>query len=210
MDTKFNVVYAGLKDGVTAEEFIAKFCDKFGISEEKAQKIVSSTSDVVIKKDLDEAKAKKYASAFESCGIVARLDEIAEESGGLSLEPIAGEKDAEEEVSSVEVCPKCGSERIENDECLACGIYISKYLEKQESASIQYDEDPETPISHNQTVNEDDDSTGNPYATPEAPLEKNVVSKEGQGSVEGGINGDYDFTISEIFSEAWERTKGAK
>src|SRR5258708_19766722 len=25
-------------------------------------------------------------------------------------------------------CPKCGSTKIEGDECLHCGIYISKYL----------------------------------------------------------------------------------
>ena len=59
MDSKFNVVYTGqLQEGVTAEEFVAKFCGKFGVSEQKAGQIVSSTSEVTIKKDLDEAKAK--------------------------------------------------------------------------------------------------------------------------------------------------------
>src|ERR671937_1474761 len=27
-----------------------------------------------------------------------------------------------------QACPKCGSTKIEGDECLHCGIYISKYL----------------------------------------------------------------------------------
>ena len=26
-----------------------------------------------------------------------------------------------------ETCPKCGSTKVENDECLQCGVYLSKY-----------------------------------------------------------------------------------
>ncbi len=212
METKFNVVYTGLQEGVTAEEFIAKFCDKFGVSEKKAQQIVSSTSDVVVKKDLGEVKAKKYASAFESCGIMIRLDEIVnepvEKPGGLSLEPMAEEKEAAEKVAAVPQCPKCGSENIEADECKACGIYISKYIGNQENASIQYEEESEK--VNNDAASGNMNSESNPYATPEASLANTIISKEGQGSLEGGINGDYDFTIGEIFGEAWEKTKGAK
>src|SRR3989442_9087797 len=29
---------------------------------------------------------------------------------------------------AVRSCPKCGSTKIEGDECLHCGIYVSKYL----------------------------------------------------------------------------------
>ena len=109
MDNRFNVVYTGLQEGISVEEFITKFCNKFGVSEKKAQQIASSTSDVVVKKNLDTDKAKKYASAFESCGIVVRLDEIVnepdEKSGGLSLEPMAEEKEAEEKKNTP---PQCG------------------------------------------------------------------------------------------------------
>ena len=220
MDSKFNVVYMGLQEGITAEDFIEKFCRKFGVSEKKAQQIVAATSDVVIKKDLDEKKAKQYAATFEACGMVTRLDEIVPEPQGLSLEPMDGEEDSDsdsesdDEVdSSIAKCPKCGSQQIEGDECLACGIYISKYLASQQNSSLQYESDEG--VESNGT--EGDNSAGNygsvesnPYATPEASLEKNFVSKEGQGSLEGGINGDYDFTIGEIFGEAWERTSGAK
>ncbi len=208
MDSKFNVVYTGLKEGVTAEEFISSFCAKFGISEKKAQQIVASTSDVVVKKDLDEAKARKYAAAFESCGMLIQLSEIAAEASGLSLEPMAGEKgaDSDDVTPSTPQCPKCGSENIQSDECLDCGIYISKYTENQKNNAVQIASNDET--SKLTAYNES--SGSNPYATPEAPLEKNIISKDGQGSLEGGINGDYDFTIGEIFAEAWERTKGVK
>lgn len=192
LSSKFEVFYTGLQEGITEEEFISQFCSKFGISEAKAQQIVSSTSDVVLKKDLDEAKGKKYAAAFESCGMTVRLSEIPEQSDGLSLEPIDENESSSSEEASASECPKCGSDQIDNDQCQACGIYISKYLENRSDDSLP------------------DDSDKNPYATPEASLEKSIVSKEGQGSLEGGINGDYDFSIGDIFGEAWERTKGAK
>ena len=229
MENKFNVVYGGLQQGVTAEEFIASFCQKFGISEQKAEKIVAADAEVIVKKDLSEAKAGKYAAAFESCGMVVRLVEInvkpeaeaeAEKpSGGLSLEPIDGE-DTGSESEAAEVaprkCPKCGSTDIDGDECLACGIYISKYLENQknidftEASDSQINTDVDTNDNASDNWGETEETDNNPYAAPEATLEKNNVSKEGQGSLQGGINGDYDFTIGDIFSEAWEKTRGAK
>jgi predicted nucleic-acid-binding Zn-ribbon protein len=200
MVNKYNVVYAGLQDGISAEEFINKFCSKFGIAEAKAQQIVASTSQVVVKKNLEVDKAQQYATAFEACGMVVHLEEIIIEAApepipevadptGLSLEPLASEVEEEEAVAT---CPKCGSEKINNDECLDCGIYVSRYLESRENNTVHIEKED------------------NPYATPEAPLEISTVSKEGQGSLEGGLNGDYDFTLSEIFSESWERTKGIK
>ncbi|MDX2503207.1 MAG: hypothetical protein QNL62_01835 [Gammaproteobacteria bacterium] len=216
MDSKFNVVYTGkLQDGVHADEFVTKFCSKFGIGESKARQISASTSDVIIKKDLDEDKAKKYLAALEGCGMIARLDEIAAEpefNSSLSLEPIEGDEPAESDSVSTEpennnkaVCPKCGSDQIEGDECKACGIYISKYLSNQQENSVQAE-----PENNNEGYTEQVTEMSNPYATPGADLERNFISKDGQGSLEGGINGDYDFAIGEIFSEAWERTSGAK
>ncbi|MCP3849436.1 MAG: hypothetical protein GY694_04240 [Gammaproteobacteria bacterium] len=224
MDTRFNIVYTGLQEGVTVEEFTDKFCQKFGVSEKKAYQIASSTSDVVVKKNLEEAKVKKYSPAFESCGAVVRVDEIVNEPAGLSLEPMVEKNkpteggasqspdDAENASSG---CPKCGSENIEGDECLDCGIFISKYLARHKNSSVQYEEvedslSEESVPSIDPTSSDSNESDRNPYATPEASLAQEIITKEGQGSLEGGVNGDYDFSIGEIFSEAWEKTKGVK
>ncbi len=50
----------------------------------------------------------------------------------------------------------------------------------------------------------------NPYAPPKAQLEQQILNTEGQGSLQGGINGEYDFSISAIIAEGWEKTSGAK
>lgn len=50
----------------------------------------------------------------------------------------------------------------------------------------------------------------NPYATPTAQLEQQTLDIEGQSSLEGGISGQYDFSITAIIAEGWEKTSGAK
>ncbi len=276
MDSKFNVVYTGLQQGINTDDFIVKFCKKFGINKNKAQQIAASSSDIIIKKELDKKKAMQYQSAFESCGMIIQVKEIPAQikvPSGLSLEPMDDsprnvQTTEEEEKTSVavldaslksrddisgnlntakadeqspdalnaslikaaedsaladgstpangstlaegsipadgspssshSVCPKCGSDQIINDECQSCGIFISKYLQKHENDPL--------PPPVNTIVEED----SNPYATPEALLERNIITKEGQGSLEGGLNGDYDFTIGEIYREAWKKTNGVK
>lgn len=223
MGSKFNVVYTGLQEGFAAEDFISKFCSKFGISEEKARQIVNSSSDVVVKKEQDEKKAAQYRAAFESCGMVIRVDEIsskAEPDSGLSLEPMANDSsnvDAADNIEKEEVetdsvakprCPKCGSDQVEGDECQACGIYISKYLQSQQNTSVVHADDKDSNDEPTEQFNTK--KITNPYETPEAILERNSITKDGQGSLEGGLNGDYDFSIGDIFSEAWQRTNGVK
>ena len=50
----------------------------------------------------------------------------------------------------------------------------------------------------------------NPYAPPKAQLEQQTLDTEGQSSLERGISGQYDFSITAIIAEGWEKTSGAK
>jgi uncharacterized membrane protein len=193
--SKFNVVYTGLQDNVTDDEFVNRFCKIFNSSEEKAIKIAAADSEVVIKKELDENKAKQYKNALTECGANIRLDKIPQKEdaaglgSGLSLEPIEEQKTSENNTVATDpnTCPKCGSDQISGDECLACGIYISKYLESRKNVIIS-EEEPETPPpppppqSEGLTQTEDlsqtensysNSSANNPYATPEANLVDN-------------------------------------
>lgn len=48
------------------------------------------------------------------------------------------------------------------------------------------------------------------YQTPQSNLENETHSEDNFGSIERGINGQYQFDISAVISEAWQKTAGAK
>lgn len=48
------------------------------------------------------------------------------------------------------------------------------------------------------------------YEAPKANLVTDPEPVEGYGSIEKGVNGDYEFRIGDVLSEAWDKTKGAK
>ncbi len=48
------------------------------------------------------------------------------------------------------------------------------------------------------------------YQTPQSSLENETHAQDNFGSIERGINGEYQFDISEVISEAWQKTAGAK
>ena len=50
----------------------------------------------------------------------------------------------------------------------------------------------------------------NIYQAPGANLAENTTAFEGMGSLENGIAGNYKFSIQDIISEAWAKTKGSK
>ncbi len=191
MSSKYNIVYSGLQDNITAETFVSRFCKTFGISEAKAEQIAASRSDVTIKKNVPGDKAAKYIKALEACGAIAYLQEQekpqeqqAEQiqpGSGLSLEPIEDEQEQQEETQQPAVCPKCGSTNIKDDECLDCGIYISKY-----KANLEHVSEPESTTADSQqdNVKRDSDPTRqmdtNPYATPQAELIDSAADDEPQ------------------------------
>ena len=50
----------------------------------------------------------------------------------------------------------------------------------------------------------------NPYQTPSANVVKKAATGAAGGSLQGGINGEYDFNIGDVISEAWNKTSGMK
>ncbi len=53
-------------------------------------------------------------------------------------------------------------------------------------------------------------ATENPYSPPSANLEEQFETGAAGGTLEGGIAGNYDFSIGDVIKEAWSRTKGLK
>ena len=193
---KFKVVFTGiLKPGVDQGKFIDTFSSRFKVSKEKALLMLSAGKPVTIKKDLDAEQAAKYVKALDAMGMVVKQKPMATE--GLSLVPMEEEAKESGDASGNpegEPCPKCGSTRTENDNCLACGIVISKYLQWAEenpdqaaSPSPAAASNPEYPAAETappptaaETATAGDE---NPYQAPEAELTQKTELGEMTGPV---------------------------
>ncbi|GGK69881.1 BPSS1780 family membrane protein [Amphritea balenae] len=191
MSELYKVVYTGkLDDNRDPEQVINLFSERFKCSLDKARKLVLSQKDVVIKSGLDETKAKKYQAVLNSMGMQVSLvsltpapkafafemedDDSSTESGDSDS---AGDHKADGN-NDVKSCPKCGSKRLKDDNCLGCGIIISKYLALQETDqhTISYEATP-------QPVTETVSSNDNPYQAPEADLAQEYEEGEISGPV---------------------------
>ncbi len=152
MGESYKIVYSGaLKPGSDPVKVAANLAAKVGLPAEQARKLVQTRHKTALKKGLDREQAERYRDALEAMGMLVGLEP--ESTGpadfGLSLDP-----QDEPAPAAGPNCPKCGSQRIENDRCLECGIILSKYRARlgREAAAA-----PEPPLE-------------NPYAAPGADL----------------------------------------
>ena len=184
----YQVIYTGqLRLGTEISDAIENFCQRFKVSEEKARKVLSSAREVILKKALEKEKAEKYLQALEAVGMIVRLEPMEQtaKSDAFSLVPL-GDGEAEADSPTVAslntgkeptqratpTCPKCGSEQLENDTCLSCGIVIPKYLARQAAAAEQT------------TFVESASEAEDPYAAPRAEL----VGEAERGELSGPIS----------------------
>lgn len=177
MENRFNLVFTGyLRPGTDEAAFVAAFCRIFHAGEEQAKQLARAGREVTLKKGVDLEKGRSYCQALEDIGMLVRLDPVDQPMAevdalkkklDLSLVPIEDKGAAARQDPSAPTlasCPKCGSTRIEGDNCLDCGILISRYLARQ---SLLGEE------SQAQAPNgkaEEAARPENPYATPAASL----------------------------------------
>jgi hypothetical protein len=92
---------------------------------------------LTVKKDADHETAMKYVKAFEGAGAVCRVEEL-ETHAGLE-QPLVLEKETEQpsQQDDVMVCPKCQFEQTTSEECVRCGIIISKYSERLSAPELE-------------------------------------------------------------------------
>jgi uncharacterized membrane protein/ribosomal protein L32 len=142
MGESYKIVYSGaLKPGSDPAEVAANLAAKVGLPAAKARKLVETRQKTVLKKGLAREQAERYRDALEAMGMLVGLEpeSPAPADFGLSLEPKDEPAPAAESAAGPS-CPKCGSQRIENDSCLDCGIILSKYrarLEREAAAASE-------------------------------------------------------------------------
>jgi hypothetical protein len=124
---------------------------RFKLSDEAVTRMMRQAP-VVIKKDATLAEAKQYKEVFEAIGASVQLEQAEEEPPPLApLEEGPTALDREPQIIAVKAkntanspqmaatqaesqmitCPQCGCVQDKTDECIKCGIIISKFLKYQ-------------------------------------------------------------------------------
>ena len=123
MQETFRLVYIGrFAAGKTADDVKEALSSRLGIGETTIDKIIS-TNTIILKKNMDADQAARYQKAFESAGLICRLDKEAPSATPPGLIQ----------------CPKCGHQQPKADECTKCGVVIAKAqaMKKKETARLK-------------------------------------------------------------------------
>jgi hypothetical protein len=150
------VVFLGLSVIGSDEEtrLLGGLQKKFNLTPEKAENLLQRVP-IVVKKGVSKEEAEKYVKAFGEIGGRVKIEE--ELLPGLEIfpeyepkpqpEPKPGPRpepkptftyrpgpERKPSTGTMMTCPQCGFEQPETDECIKCGIIISKYVKYQEMA----------------------------------------------------------------------------
>ncbi len=151
----YKVVFLGLSVIGPEEEgrLLRGLQKRFNLTPEKAESLLQKVP-IVVKKSLSKDEAERFVKAFDEIGGKVKV-EVEEVSGPEitrdyepphrpepkpvpRFEPKPTPRSPEPERRAYKgglvTCPQCGFEQPETDECVKCGIIISKYVQFQEMA----------------------------------------------------------------------------
>ena len=156
----YKVIFLGLSVIGLEEEtrLIGGLQKKFKLSPEKAESLLQRVP-VVVKKGLSKEEAEMYVRVFEEIGGRVKVEEEEEPIPTLDIthdyepehrtgpgprpesnpepKPAFSYKPEPEKkafTKGMVTCPQCGFEQPETDECVKCGVIVSKYVQFQEMA----------------------------------------------------------------------------
>jgi hypothetical protein len=128
----YKVIFLGLSVAGPEEEsrLLKGLQKKFSLTPEKAENLFQRVP-IVIKKGISKEEMERYVRAFEEMGGRVQVEEEpATESTAIPRPPEPEKKP----YSRMITCPQCGFEQSETDECMKCGVVISKFMQYQEMA----------------------------------------------------------------------------
>ncbi len=150
----FKVIFLGLLVIGPEEEarLLAGLQKKFNLTPEKAESLFQRVP-IVVKKGISNGEAERYVKAFEEIGGKAKVEEERipnmeitheyepkpkpESRPGPEPKPsftYRSESERKPYTGGLVTCPQCGFEQPATDECVKCGIIISKYKQFEEMA----------------------------------------------------------------------------
>ena len=130
----YKVIFLGLAVIGSEEEarLIAGLKKKFNLSAERAESLLQRVP-IVVKKEISKEEMERYVRAFQEIGgKVSVEEEITAEPLEIMKEAISEKKP---DMEGMIICPQCGFKQPETDQCINCGIIISRFLKYQEKAS---------------------------------------------------------------------------
>jgi glutaredoxin len=133
----YRVVFEGeILEGSQVQEVKRALAKLYNKREDQVEHYFSGKR-LTVKKDVDYETAMKYVKAYERAGAVCRVEEL-ETHAGLE-QPLMLEKETEKpsQQDGVMVCPKCQFEQAPSEECIRCGIIISKYTESLNAPEME-------------------------------------------------------------------------
>ena len=148
----YKVIFLGLSVIGPEEEarLLGGLQKKFNLTPGKAESLLQRVP-IIVKKGISKEEAEKYVRAFEEMGgrvkveeeIPLHMDITHEYEPKPRPEPKPEpqptftrrpESERRPYGGGLVTCPQCGFEQPETDECIKCGIIISKYVQYQEMA----------------------------------------------------------------------------
>ncbi|MGQ9638277.1 MAG: YIP1 family protein [Thermodesulfobacteriota bacterium] len=119
----YKIIFLGLNVAGPEEETRLRegLQKRFNLTPEKAESLLQRVP-IVVKKTESMEEVNRYVKAFEEIGGRVRVEE---EPTPLSVNI---------DIGPIITCPKCGFEQPETDECIKCGIIISKFKQYQKMA----------------------------------------------------------------------------
>ena len=126
----YRVIFEGeILEGSQVQEVKRALAKLYNKREDQVEHYFSGKR-LTVKKDVDYDTAMKYVKAFERAGAVCRVEELETHTG--PEQPLMLEKETEKlsQQDDGMVCPKCQFEQSPSEECVRCGIIISKYSER--------------------------------------------------------------------------------
>jgi hypothetical protein len=135
----YKVVFLGLTVAGPEEEtrLIQGLQKRFNLTPEKAESLLQRVP-IVVKKEISKEEMERYVKVFEEIGGRVRIEEAPPpEVAEVFREPEPPHRPKPEVkpyTGPMVTCPQCGFEQPESDDCVKCGIIISKFVQYQEMA----------------------------------------------------------------------------